>query len=138
MRLHGIEARRVDDLVGRPPDRGELAHCVRGPWIGTEGVPDLERVIHAAAEQVGADRALPLVDERVHLLVRSRPVERAARVVDVQVERADGRVDELSHAADSTLPTVSVVAEAHDRVGHLFGAFEPVAPRRLGTNRARW
>jgi hypothetical protein len=50
-----------------------------------------------APVQVRANRPLEVVDERVHFLVRRRPIEPALRVLDVAVERRDHRVDQLGH-----------------------------------------
>jgi len=46
-----------------------------------------------------ADRALEIVDERVHLLVRRSPVEVAVLVRRVSVEGGDRRVDQLGHVS---------------------------------------
>ena len=54
-------------------------------------------VVHPPAVEVGADRPLLLVHERVDLLVGHAPVEVPVRVRDEAVERRDRRVDQVGH-----------------------------------------
>jgi hypothetical protein len=85
--------REYDDLVALAPDLRVVAHQrVRV----VHRLPRGEHLVHAAPEQVRADRALEVVHERMHLLVRERPVPLALLVGDVEVERRDRAVDELA------------------------------------------
>ncbi len=63
------------------------------------GFPVAHRLVHPPAVQIGADRPLEFVDERVYLLVRCRPFEASVRVGGVAVERHDGRVDQRAMRA---------------------------------------
>src|SRR5262249_50955197 len=55
------------------------------------------RLVEPPAVQVRPDRALGIVDEGVDLLVRRRPVEATARVLDVAIERGQRGVDQFRH-----------------------------------------
>ena len=90
-----FERPRVDDLVGRPPDLREVAHDLRLSGHVGHVLPGDHRLVHPAAVEVGADRPLEVVDEGVHLLVGGSPVKRSRLILDVAVQRCDGRVDQL-------------------------------------------
>src|SRR6185437_12928730 len=103
---------RVDDLLGRLPDfrvvpeePGLVASCV-------SGLPVRHHLIHTAAVEVGADRPLQVVDEEVHLLARSRPVEVAVLVRDVTVERRQRRIDQLGHGLPRLRPARLALLDA--------------------------
>ena len=69
---HLAQRRRVHDLVGRLPDRGVVVHHLR--LVGeVHRLPELHDVVQPTAAQVGADRTLQVVDERVHFFVGSAP-----------------------------------------------------------------
>src|ERR1019366_8108570 len=67
-------------------------------------LPKEHRLVHTAPVEVDADRPLEVVDEAVHLRVRSTPVEIAAVVFDEAVDRRDRRVDQLAHGNRLTPP----------------------------------
>src|SRR5215203_3674144 len=92
-----LQRRGVHDLVGRLPYLGEVPHDGRLIGECLIGLPDGHHVVYPAPVEVGADRALEVVDEGVHLLVRRSPVEVAVLVRYVAVERRDLRVDQPSH-----------------------------------------
>jgi len=60
---------RVHDLVGRPPEAGEVADRRGGASVGI--VSQQQHLVHSPAEQVPCRSADPVVEERVHLLVRA-------------------------------------------------------------------
>ena len=93
---HGLQRARVHDLVRSAPDLREVPHDLRLPF-DVHRLPDAQHLVHPAAEQLRSDRALEIVDERVHLLVGRRPVEPAVRVGDVAVKRRDGGVGQAPH-----------------------------------------
>ena len=93
----GDEGGGVDDLVGGLPDGSEV---LRDGIVGSQGglgLPDLHGFVHAAAVEIGAGRAHVVVDEAVDFFVGRGPVEGAACVFDVAVERCDCQVDEAGH-----------------------------------------
>ena len=96
-----LQRRRVHDLVGRAPD---LSEVLDGGWLVRDvpGLPGEHHLEHPPPVEVGADRPLEVVDERVHLLVRHAPVELALLICDIAVERCDGEVDQLAHSRSST------------------------------------
>ena len=92
-----LQRPRVDDLVGRPPDLGEVAYHVR--LAGRlHRLPRHHHLVHAPPVEVRPDRPLQIVDERVQLLVRCQPVELPLLVGDVAVERCDRGIDQARHA----------------------------------------
>jgi hypothetical protein len=91
---HRLKRPGVDNLLGRPPDLGEVPG--HGGLI-VVGLPVDHGLVHASPVQMGADGPLEVVDERVHLLIRCRPVEVALLVLDVAVERCDRRIDQAGH-----------------------------------------
>ena len=91
-----FEGGRVDDLVGRPPERREVLDGLRLVG-GVDGVPGGHHLVHPAPEQLGADLPLELVDEAMHLRVGHAPVELAVRIRDIPVERRDPGVDQPGH-----------------------------------------
>src|SRR5919106_3173880 len=134
-RRHGVGRPGVDDLVGRPPHLGEVELLGRrGGLLGrraggfdADRLPDGHRLVHAPAVEVGADRPLEVVDERVDLGVGNRPAEPAALVLDVAVEGRDRRVGELGHGASVPgvgTPVVTAVRResVHPRSGGGAGA----------------
>jgi hypothetical protein len=92
-----LQGARIDDLVAGPPDPREILHHGRLVVVGPHGFPERHRLVHPAAVQVGADRSFQIVDERVHLLVRRRPLEAAGRILDKSVQRCDRGVHQLGH-----------------------------------------
>jgi hypothetical protein len=70
------------------------------------GLPVAHRLVHPPPVEIGADRTLQIVDERVYFLVGRRPVNVFFRVGSVAVERHDGRVDQSRHVS---LPPVHVI-----------------------------
>src|SRR5215211_2121689 len=90
----------VHDLLGRPPYLREvlLDWMVRN---GVGGLPVDHRLVHPAAEEVGADRPGEVVDEGVRVLGRLGPVEVAVLVRYVAVERHDRRGYQLGHGDPS-------------------------------------
>src|SRR5947209_5909548 len=60
--------------------------------------------IHPAPVQIGADRTLQVVDERVHLGVRGGPVEVSVGIRDVTVKGGDRRIDQLGHRLQRKVP----------------------------------
>ena len=65
----------------RPTARsGEILHDRRLLGQLARALPEDHRLVHPPPVQVRPDRPLELVDERVHLLVRRRPVEPAVPV----------------------------------------------------------
>ena len=99
LRARGLlERRGVHDLLGAAPDLRVVAHH-GGLAVGRHRLPDDHDLVHPAAVEVGPDRPLVVVDERVDLVVGRRPVEVAVLVGDVAVERGDRRVDQLGHGA---------------------------------------
>src|SRR4051812_24936265 len=77
---HALQRPRVDDLLGRPPDLCVLLRDGVRVALGRRGLPVGHRLVHPAAVEVGADRPLLGVDERMDLLVGRGPVEPAARI----------------------------------------------------------
>jgi hypothetical protein len=82
---HRLQRRGVHDLVGRPPNIGEVLHHGR-LTRGVQRLPKDHHLVHAATVEVGTDRPLQLVDERVHFFVGRGPLEVALIVGDVAVE----------------------------------------------------
>jgi hypothetical protein len=54
--------------------------------------------------EIGADRPLEVIDERMHLGIGGRPLETAALILDISVEGRDRRVDQLGHAVPPLVP----------------------------------
>ena len=81
-----LERGGVHDLVRRLPDPREVEPDGRLAGERVRGLPVAHRLVHPPAVEIGADRPLQLVDERVHFLVRRRPLEAPGRVGDVAVE----------------------------------------------------
>src|SRR5207237_7139817 len=90
----GLQRRRVHDLVRRLPDLCVLTDECRLVGRVHGGLPEDHRLVHAAPVEICADRALLRIDEAVDLFVGCRPVEVAARIGDVTVNRRDRRVEE--------------------------------------------
>src|SRR5256885_9242105 len=95
----GLQRRRVHDLVRRLPDLCVLTDECRLVGRVQGGLPEDHRLVHAAPVEICADRALLRIDEAVDIFVGCRPVEVAARIGDVTVNRRDRRVDELGQSA---------------------------------------
>src|SRR5205814_4899700 len=66
-------------------------------------LPVHHHLVHPPAQQIRADRPLQVVDEAVHLLVWRGPVEVAALVGHVAVQRHDRRVDQPADWRDSSI-----------------------------------
>ncbi len=84
-----LQGARVDDLLGAAPDLGVIADLVGLAVELRRRLPVAQRLVHPAAQQVGAHRPLEVVDEPVHLRIRGRPPELPVGVGDVAVERGD-------------------------------------------------
>ena len=94
---HLLQRLRVHDLVGRLPYPRKVLRRGRMVEDGVRRLPVDHHFIHPASVEVRPDPALEVVDEGVHLLVRRSPIEAAALVCHVAVERSDRRVDQLNH-----------------------------------------
>lgn len=57
------------------------------PSADAHALPESHRLIHSPAVEVGADRPLESVDERMHLAIGLGPIEVPSFVLDVPVER---------------------------------------------------
>ena len=81
----------VDDLVRRPPDLREVAHAPARS--GRPSSPTRPSRRTCGGRELGADRPLEVVDERVHLLVRHRtsPTCRLRRRRSRRVRRSGSR-----------------------------------------------
>src|SRR5262249_47885224 len=89
----------VDDLLRRLPDHREVQHGGRLLRERIRVFPRGHHVIDPSPIQGSAHAALDVVDETVYFLVRGGPVEVAAPICHVAVERRDSRVDQLSHGS---------------------------------------
>ena len=99
---HRLQGLRVHDLLGGLPDLRVVPEDGLLAGEGVRVLPDDQHLVHATPQEVRADRPLEVVDERVHFLVRRRPIELAVLVRDVAVQRRDRGVDQLRHSASSS------------------------------------
>src|SRR4029450_12708412 len=95
---HRLQRLRIDDLLSRLPDLGEVLHGGRLHGQVAQVLPGDHRLVHPPPEKVGAGRPHEVVYEGVHLLVRLGPIEGTVRVLDVAAHRRDRVVDQLGHA----------------------------------------
>ena len=103
------------------------AYSPIGPGhVAGRGLPVAHRLVHPAAEEVGADLALVVVDHLVQLVGRRGPREPALRVVDVAVEGGDRGVAQQGHPG--IVPTASGTPCAS---GAPLVDGEPVAPHTV-------
>src|SRR5262249_26622259 len=102
--LHGP---RVDDLVRRSPQPGEVTRHGRIGLAAVLRLPALHGLVHAPAVQIGADRTHEVVDELVHFLAGPGPVELSLLVLDVAVEGFHRDVDEPGPHVRSSLASPS-------------------------------
>lgn len=122
---HRLERSREHSLLGGPPDLGEVADHRGLIGAAAHRLPEDHRFVHTTAVEVGADRALELVDESMHLIIRRRPVERALLVLDVAVKRRDWRIDQLDHV-NSVQGRPSPAAVAYDSATRRLGERAPM------------
>src|SRR5207302_4375340 len=101
--LRLFQRRRVHDLIRAAPDRGEILDDSRLGVQARRILPIEEGVVHPPPEEVSANRPLEVVDEPMYLVVRRGPVEIAALVGDLAIQRHDRCVNQPGDWRDSTI-----------------------------------
>src|SRR5690606_33550311 len=128
--LEARERRRVDDLVDVVPQLGPAERGAR-QLAAVDLIPVEHRLVVTPPVEVPTRGPEELVDEAVHLLIGGAPVEVAAGILAVAVERDGGEVDERrAHQAGHTPMMMAMITS----VTSSWAQFSTVSPAGRRSN----